>query len=314
MTLEEIYNSTKETAKCDDPSVKYAYAAKYMDFVDYDFDNAYVDDPADTGNRPGIYIEFKQSWLNPKDMEVRVYNILNECGWNIMTDGATESAFYKNGKVNVGNTNGKVILQTFSFDALRRAYDVFKGQIPMCFLMWTSSPAGATDIAYDTPTGYADFISYGQEYGAHIMGPSISGAPNNYSELNQPWQAYMIKKSGMLNHPYSFDSYAQMTKYMGYYTDYSGNGNTTMFDELLDVTLPSTSYTNFSGSKTIPVYLDGLFTNRSEITLAYLIENGFRCNSNIPNPFHPGQVYDNSQAPSTVPDAKGTLERLGYTK
>ena len=86
MTLEEIYNSEKKTVKCDDPSVSYSYAAKYMDFVEYDFANAYVNDEQDTGNRPGIYIEFKESWLNPKDMEVRVYNVLHECGWNIVTN------------------------------------------------------------------------------------------------------------------------------------------------------------------------------------------------------------------------------------
>ena len=204
MTLEQIYNAEKKTVKCDDASVSYSYAAKYMDFVEYDFDNAYVDDPQDTGNRPGIYIEFKESWLNPKDMEVRVYNTLAECGWNIVTKPESTTAFYKSGKVNVGNTNGKVILQTFSFDALKRAYDVFQGKVPMCFLLWTGTYA--TDLKYNTPTGYADFIKYGLEHGAHIMGPAISGAPNNYPEMNNPWQAYMIRKSGMINHPYSFDS------------------------------------------------------------------------------------------------------------
>ncbi|MBR6431458.1 MAG: glycerophosphodiester phosphodiesterase, partial [Muribaculaceae bacterium] len=312
MTLEQIYNSEHKTVKCDDPNVSYSYAAKYMDFVEYDFANAYVADEQDTGNRPGIYIEFKESWLNPKDMEVRVYNVLAECGWNIITKPATESQFYKGGKVNVGNTNGKVILQTFSFDALRRAYDVFLGKVPMCFLLWISDPPYATDIAYDTPTGYADFIRYAQDYGAHIIGPAISGAPNNYPEMNQPWQAYMIRKSGMLNHPYSFDSYAQMSKYMGYYTDYYGQGNTTMFDDVLQLTVPATPYTNFTGSKSVPVYMDGFFTNRSEISLRYMIENGFRCNSSLPNPFHSGQVFDNSQAPSVVPDVKATLDRLGY--
>ena len=311
MTLEQIYNSEKKTVKCDDASVSYSYAAKYMDFVEYDFDNAYVDDPQDTGNRPGIYIEFKESWLNPKDMEVRVYNTLAECGWNIVTKPEnTSTAFYKSGKVNVGNTNGKVILQTFSFDALKRAYDVFQGKVPMCFLLWTGTYA--TDLTYDTPTGYADFIKYGLEHGAHIMGPAISGAPNNYPEMNNPWQAYMIRKSGMINHPYSFDSYAQMAKYMGYYNDYYNAGNTTEFDDLLLTTVPATTYSNFSGSKSVPVYMDGFFTNRSEISLRYMIENGFRCNAKLPNPFHSGQTYDNSQAPSSVPDATETLVRLGY--
>ncbi len=311
MTLEQIYNSEKKTVKCDDASVSYSYAAKYMDFVEYDFDNAYVDDPQDTGNRPGIYIEFKESWLNPKDMEVRVYNTLAACGWNIVTKPEnTSTAFYKSGKVNVGNTNGKVILQTFSFDALKRAYDVFQGKVPMCFLLWTGTYA--TDLKYDTPTGYADFIKYGLEHGAHIMGPAISGAPNNYPEMNNPWQAYMIRKSGMINHPYSFDSYAQMAKYMGYYNDYYNAGNTTEFDDLLLTTVPATTSSNFSGSKSVPVYMDGFFTNRSEISLRYMIENGFRCNAKLPNPFHSGQTYDNSQAPSSVPDATETLVRLGY--
>ena len=295
MTLEEIYKATKTCQ------------AKYMDFVEYDFANAYVADPQDTGNRPGVYIEFKESWLNPKDMEQRVYDVLDECGWNIITKPESNTAFYKNGKVNVGNTNGKVILQTFSLDALRRSYDVFKGQVPMCYLLWTGDNY-ATDLNYATPAGYADFIDMSLRYGAHIMGPSISGAPNNYPELNSPWQAYLIRRSGMINHPYSFDSYAQMAKYMGLYN----YDNETEFDDLLRITVPATQYTVFSGETSQPVYMDGFFTNRSEMSLRYMIENGFRCNSKLPNPFHPNQYFDNSQAPSVEPDAEETLVRLGY--
>lgn len=121
MTLQQIYESIVKKGE---------YNAKYMDFLEYDFDNAYVQDEQDTGNRPGVYIEFKESWLNPGNMEQRVYDILDEEGWNIITKPATETEFYKNGRVNIGNTNGKVILQTFSFDALRRAYDVFHGNCP----------------------------------------------------------------------------------------------------------------------------------------------------------------------------------------
>lgn len=306
MTLAEIYNSEKVTTKCDDSSVSYTYAAKYMDFVEYDFDNAYVDDPEDTGHRPGIYIEFKESWLNPKDMEVRVYNILDECGWNIITSPeSTSNKFYIDGLVNVGNTNGKVVLQTFSFDALYRSYQVFEGKVPMCFLLWEGTYA--TDLTYTTPTGYADFIEYGLNYGAHIMGPSIEGTPNDYPDMDQPWQAYMIRKSGMLNHPYSFDTYAQMAQYFGLYN----YGAETEFDDLLRLTIPATDYTNFTGTNSLPVYADGIFTNRSELSLRYLIENGFRCNSSLPNPFT-GGTYDNSEAPCEVPDAEATLVRLGY--
>ncbi len=317
MTLGEIYKAAKAAVKCDDPNVVGSKSAKYMDFVEYSFGDkngstAYVKDPADNGNRPGIYPEFKESWLNPKDIEIRVYNILDEWGWNIITKPeSTNNKFYVNGKVNVGNTNGKVILQTFSFDALHRAYDVFKGKVPMCYLLWISKPAYATDLAYDTPTGYADFIKYAQDNGAHIIGPSIAGAPNNYPEMNKPWQAYMIRKAGMLNHPYSFDSDAQMKRNMGYYVNFWGQ-NPTEFDHVLNVTVQPTPYTTFKEPDIHPVYMDGYFTNRSEISLHYMIENGFRCNAKLANPFHPGQLYDNSQAPSTVPNADAVLDALGY--
>lgn len=280
--------------------------AKYMAFVEYDFANAYVPDPEDTGNRPGIYIEFKESWLNPSNMEQLVYNVLDECGWNIITKPATDKNFYVNGKVNIGNTNGKVILQTFSFDALRRANDVFKGQIPMCYLLWKGTYA--TDLTYDTPTGYADIIRYAQDNGSHIIGPAISGAPNNYPEMNAPWQAYMIRKSGMINHPYSFDSYAQMGKYMGVYN----YGIETKYDDLMRITVDPTAYTVFNEPVSLPIYMDGFFTNRTEMSLRYMIDQGFRCNAKLPNPFHKGEVFDNSQAPHVVPDAEAVLTRLGY--
>ena len=84
----------------------YTAQARYMDFIEYDFSNAYKDDPQDSGNRPGIYIEFKESWAQPSDMEARVYHELDKWGWNIITKPADGQPFYKNGKVNVGNTNG----------------------------------------------------------------------------------------------------------------------------------------------------------------------------------------------------------------
>ena len=298
-TLQQIFEAIK---------AKGEYNPKYMDFIEYDFSDAYEADDKDGGNRPGIYVEFKESWLNPGNMEQRVYDVLKECGWNIITDPATETEFYKAGKVNIGKTNGKVILQTFSFDALRRAKKVFNGQIPMCYLLWISNPPYATDIAIDNPTGYAAFIKWAQDNGAHIIGPAISGAPNNYPEMNQPWQAYMIRKSGMLNHPYSFDTWAQMCKYMGYYN----YGWATEFDDLLRLEIPATAYTVVGAPSSVPVYMDGFFTNRTEMSLKYMVENGFRGNAKLPNKFHPGQDYDNSAANVDIPDAVETLKNLGY--
>ncbi len=247
---------------------------KPMDCLTYTFE--YEQDGPDmwTGNRPGIYIEFKEPWLNTTDFEERIYKELDRLGWNIMTQPAdANEPHYKNGKVNVGRTNGKVILQTFSLESLVRTANRFEGQIPMCFLLWEGN--GATDLKYDTPTGYADFINMALRYKAHIIGPCIAGAPNNYPEMNAPWQAYLIKKSGMLNHPYSFDSYAQMGKYFGQYNW----GNDTFFDDLLH---------GCCG--------DGAFTNRSELTLKYYIDHGLR----------------SKDAPQTVPEPMSVLERLGY--
>lgn len=245
-TLAQIRSAAKENGK-------------YMEFLDYDFGSAYVDDPADSGHRPGIYIEFKEPEVNPEDMEQRVYDILDACGWNIITSKAEETEFYKDGLVQVGKTRGKVILQTFSTESLVRANAIFKGRLPMCFLLWPPCPEDVPDGDLETEDGFRAILKWAKANGANISGPSISGEPNNYSELNHQWQADLVHEAGMLNHPYSFDSLEQME----------------------EQTARS----------------DGFFTNRSDLTLQYLIDNGLR---NAPG------------APTTVPDPVATLERLGY--
>ena len=222
----------------------------------------YVDDPQDTGNRPGIYLEFKESWLNPSNFEQMVYDELDRLGWNVITAPEADNApFYVNGKVNVGNTNGKVILQTFSWESLRRSAELYKGQIPMCFLLWHDQI---------TPTQYASYIDIAVDNLAHIIGPSIAGAPNNYFEMNAPWMHDMIRRAGLLNHPYSFDTMEQMHVYFGDW--------------------------HYGESDFAAPYLDGLFTNRTELTLQYMIDKGLR---------HP-------EAAQTVENASACLDRLGY--
>lgn len=244
-TLQEIIHAAPE-------------GGKYMEIVAYDFSKAYEPDPQDSGNRPGIYIEFKEPEFNPADMEQRVYDILDKEGWNILTRPAAEKAFYKDGRINVGNTGGKVILQTFSPASLQRAHAVFKGRLPMCFLLWPPCPEEIPGGDLDSPEGFEAILKWARKNGANISGPSISGAPNNYAELNHPWQAELVRKAGMLNHPYSFDTETQMEEQTG--------------------------------------RSDGFFTNRSEMTLRFLIERGLR----------------EKGAPTEVPDAEETLRRLGY--
>ena len=203
-------------------------------------------------------------------MEQRVYDILDAAGWNILTKPAAESEFYAGGKVRVGLTSGKVILQTFSKESLCRANKIFKGNVPMCFLLWRSDWNGELD----SRGSYADVLKWAQDNGAHIIGPSISGAPNDYEELDAAWQAELVRRSAMLNHPYSFDTEEQMEEHA--------------------------------------MRSDGYFTNRSDLTLRYLIDHGLRCSDSIADPLNPGTVYSNAEAPAEVPDAKATLARLGY--
>ncbi|MDY3362374.1 glycerophosphodiester phosphodiesterase family protein [Riemerella anatipestifer] len=232
----------------------------------------YVKDEQDTGHRPGIYVEFKEPWLNPSEFEKMVYDELDLYGMNIITKPEAEnSPFYVNGKVNVGNTNGKVILQTFSLQSLKRIKDFYQGKVPMCFLLWKGN--GATDMSDDSPEGYASFINLGVENLAHFAGPSISGAPNNYPEMLKPWQADLIRRSNMKIHPYSFDTKDQMKKYFGDY-----------------------NYGNSIGNLSAPPYCDAMFTNRAEETLHYYIEKNAR----------------DKNAAQSVENSSDLLKRLGY--
>ncbi len=240
------------------------------DIVEYNLE--YEQDNVDSGNRPGIYIEFKEPWLNPTGFEQIVYDELDALGMNIITQPEPESnPHYLDGKVNINNTNGKVVLQTFSLQSLVQVSEIFEGKVPMCFLLWKGT--GATDMTYDDPLGYASFINLGVKYKAHIIGPCIAGAPNNYPDLNKPWQVDLIHRAGMLDHPYSFDSRDQMSIAWG---DYNfGNTGGVLFN---------------------PPYLDGAFTNRSEMTLDFFISKGVR-----PSP-----------APQVVPNPSELLTQLGY--
>ena len=100
----------------------------------------------------------------------------------------------------------------------------------------------------------------------------IAGAPNDYPELDQPWQDYLIHRAKMKNHPYTFDTYDQMAKYFGQYNFGVADG---MFN---------------------PPYLDALFTNHSDMSINYMITHGWR----------------KSPASQTLVDAREVLRKLGY--
>lgn len=260
-----------------DPVVNYVFA--YVQDDDQEVVRGNWNGNTYVGNTPGIYIEFKEPWLNPSTFEKMVYNELAEVEhMNIIEEPCADNVpFYTaDGHVNVGNTNGKVILQTFSLQSLTRVCDNFNGQVPMCFLLWLGT--GATDLHNDSPQGYASFINLAVEFKAHFIGPCIAGAPNNYPEMNYPWQHDMIHRAKMKNHPYSFDSYDQMAKYFGLY-----------------------NWGNEGGTRYEAPYVDAFFTNHTDMSLQFMIDHGFRTEEQV-------------NVIREVPNARQLLEDLGYTK
>ena len=107
------------------------------------------------------------------------------------------------------------------------------------------------------------------------MGPSIAGAPNNYDELNYPWQHDMIHRAKMENHPYSFDTYDQMAKYFGLY-----------------------NWGTEGGTRYEAPYLDAFFTNHTDMSLQFMYDHNFR----------------DASLHHAVPDARQLLDELGYER
>lgn len=222
----------------------------------------YEKDPQDNGNRPGIYIEFKEPKLNIEGFERLVFDELDRLEMNIVTKREKDDApAYVDGKVNVGRTNAKVVLQTFSKESLVNIKNIFKGEIPVCFLLWKGQGEG--DLRDGNREEYTSFINFAVDNLAHFIGPSIE------PELLEPWQGELIRRSEMKIHPYSFDTKEQMEKF--YKTTYQG--------------------------KEIQL-CDAMFTNRSEITLKFYIDQRVR----------------KYPAPEKVEDAEKVLNVLGYTK
>lgn len=169
----------------------------------------YVKDDQDNGHRPGIYIETKEPELYP-EVEIDLHQALKSSGWNVAENPAkADEAFYKNGLVNTGNTNGKIVLQTFSPKSLQNLNSQFKGKVPVCFLLWLGDP---NMIQSDSAT-YLENINLAIQNKAHFIGPSIGGEPNNYSDLLDDWQAKLIHQSGLKIHAYSFDTEVQTEIY-----------------------------------------------------------------------------------------------------
>jgi len=161
----------------------------------------YEADPQDNGNRPGVYIETK----SPKEGVERVLaRELTRLGWNI--NETTVDPVLTTGKVDVGATRARVILQSFSRKSIVKLEKELPG-IPKTLLLWKPNMEGPIDSALN------DAVAFALANNVHIMGPSIAGEPNNYGELCEDWMLDLYHAAGLLVHPYTFDTEEQFESY-----------------------------------------------------------------------------------------------------
>lgn len=243
----------------------------------------YEDDPFDNGNRPGVYIETKSPSLFP-NMEEALRACLEEHGWYAEDINDLKPIAYKNGQkgeVDIANTPARIILQTFEPTGLVRMHEVFTRPIPTLYLF--------ADLVA-TPASYAQYINFGIENGATIMGPNIDYI-EGYPSSVEPWQRDMIHSTGMHIHCWSFNTNEQYMEYCGPWQDAAGKGG----PELNAV--------------------DGGFTNLTDLALRFYKEtlqgyadqgkNYFRSNAHVGMP-------DNIHAAKTMRTPQEVLDDLGY--
>lgn len=161
----------------------------------------YEIDPNDNGNRPGVYIETKSPKPGTEDVLLKQ---LTKNGWNINENPKTIAV--EKGKMNIANTNARVVLQSFSRESIIKIEELLPN-IPKCLLLWQP------DMVDDLKGNYEDAIAFSIANNIQGVGPSVAGEPNNYEELTAPWMAELIHNAGLVIHPYTFDTTEQLKEY-----------------------------------------------------------------------------------------------------
>jgi glycerophosphoryl diester phosphodiesterase len=216
----------------------------------------YEKDPADNGHRPGIFIETKIPETYP-GIEEQVYQELTRIGWNPLEGKKIKDnvPFWKKGKINTGKTKGKILIQTFSRQGMENIKRVFKEKVPVSFLV--SNPK-SNDFAKAEITD--EIIGFTVKVGAQFIGTNLGetndGLTREFSEK--------IHAAGLKTNVYSFNTTEQMEKYYG----------------------------QGKGGKATPL-LDGMITNRAELTIDFYHE-------------HQARKYKTTQTAAEI------LSKLGY--
>lgn len=185
----------------------------------------YEYDPADNGNRPGIYPETKSPEKYP-GIERDIKNELVRLGWYADNTTDLKKINVQPGKVSTANSSARVIIQTLSAESLRELKKTFTRLIPLCYLISINKSTNIDEKLY------SDWILTGIKNGAVILGPSISGGPTNFKNLLKPWMHELIKEKRMLIHAYTFYDEEQCQEYFdmvdGFFT-----GQVSIFRKIL---------------------------------------------------------------------------------
>lgn len=163
----------------------------------------YEPDPADNGNRPGIYAETKEPDLYP-GIEQDLKKELEKLGWYADNISNLKSIQTKPGHIYIANTPARVVVQTFSQSSLKKLREAFPRLIPMCYLVGI---AANKEVSKET---YENWINFAIEQGAVIIGPCIYEKDGLLGDLLKPWMHDLIKEKGLLIHAYTFKTKEQI--------------------------------------------------------------------------------------------------------
>ncbi|MDI3396663.1 glycerophosphodiester phosphodiesterase [Pseudomonas sp. V88_4] len=184
---------------------------------------------ANPQHKPGLYIETKEPKLFP-GIEHDLKEKLQARGWLIPADAKPAKNV-----ASVGESNGKVILQTFEKSSLEMLQKEMP-QVPKILLLWvgegsiepkskvTFADSGEKDknafYGKQEPKSEAEFkqwIDYAKAQGAIGTGPSAKlthGGDQSYSDLVQPWMNKYTHDQGLLVHVYTVDEPVDFEKVM----------------------------------------------------------------------------------------------------
>ncbi|MEA9977553.1 glycerophosphodiester phosphodiesterase [Pseudomonas sp. 10B1] len=171
-------------------------------------------------NKPGLYVETKLPAQFP-GVEEDLQKLLAKRGWLDQRPAAAK------GHVNVANTPGRVILQTFERPSLELLQKNMP-QVPKVLLLWIGDgymeasstvdfkASGAKDKAafyakreVKSEAEFAAWMDWAKAHGASGIGPASvlkHGGDQSYMDMVKPWMTKMAHDRGLLIHPYTVDA------------------------------------------------------------------------------------------------------------